>query len=52
MDKFKLTFKTPDVLDQELSIEQKEFAERFVVYGEYITIEFDPDNHTAKAVEP
>ncbi len=50
MENFKLTFKTPDVLDQGLSLEQKKFAGNFVEFDEYITIEFDPINFEAKAV--
>lgn len=49
MNSFTLTFKTPDVLDQ-LTDEQKEYAVLFIRYGELITIEFDPNNDTAKAV--
>ncbi len=51
MNEFTLTFKTPNVLDQDLSLEQKEFAEKFVEYGEYITIKFDPVNSEAKAIK-
>lgn len=57
--KFRLTFKTPDVLDQlESQFDSKEdvqdavlFANNFVEYGEYISIEFDTDTKKAKVNE-
>lgn len=47
MTKFKLTFKTPDVIDQvvgygvdeDLAEKYKSMASLFVKYGEYVTIE-------------
>ena len=75
--KFRLTFKTPDVLDSVLEDmdydpetqcdcggncvdcdrlmdlarqdqeEVKEFAKQFLIYGEYITIDFDTEAKTA-----
>lgn len=55
--KFHLTFKTPDVTDQleNMNYDDKkiatEFANKFLEYGEYITIEFDTIEKTAK-VQP
>lgn len=54
---FRLTFKTPDVVDQlceymdvsELS-DAVEFTRKFIKYGEYITIEFDTEKGTAVVV--
>lgn len=56
--KFTLTFKMPDVLNQlthdfetEKQDEAKAFAEKYVKYGEYISVEFDTENKTAVAKE-
>ena len=83
--KFRLMFKTPDVLDQlddteinhleqcpkedddiisdsdgsycswcgegSTKSEAKKFIEKFIEYGECITVEFDTDNGTAMVVE-
>ena len=54
--KFQVMFKTPDVLDYILeentdSAEQiQEIADKFIEYGEYITIEFDTDKQSATVV--
>lgn len=56
--KFRVTFKTNDALDyvsileggEELSIEAREFAEKYVKYGEYITVEFDNEKETVKVL--
>ena len=52
--KFRLTFKTPDVLDQledqgltEAEVDAaKRKASLFIQYREYITVEFDSDHQT------
>ena len=56
--RFSLTFKTPDVIDQlqdECDPEAMEkvhsFLERFVEFGELITIGFDTDAQTATVRE-
>ena len=54
--KFTLSFKTPDVFDElEMSAEDfeyaKDFAEKYVRWGECITIEFDTVAKTAVAKE-
>lgn len=55
--KFKLTFKTPDIIDQieDLSEEDvaaaKETLDRFVKYNECITIEFDTESQTAIVIQ-
>lgn len=58
MRSFRLCFKTPDVLDlieDEVPEEEREaakaFAEKYVKYGEYITVEFDPEKKTATPLE-
>lgn len=58
--KFRLTFKTPDVLEQIEEIEAYRknedggsihaVAQKFIHYGEYITIEFDTETETAEVV--
>lgn len=77
--KFRVTFKTPDVLDSALSDawseahcedheyrdagcsacidaseesrhQVKELAEKFIEYGEYVTIEFDTETQTSTVV--
>ena len=56
--KFRLSFKTPDALDYlgvydedpEDVETKKEFARRFIEYSESITIEFDTEAETAKAI--
>jgi len=52
--RFKATFKTPDVLDYALEYFEgedretaKELAEKYIEYGEYITIVFDTETQTA-----
>lgn len=52
--KFHITFKTPDAVDyavdehgQEFKEEIKETAQKFVRYGELVTIEFDTETQTA-----
>lgn len=52
--KFSLTFKTPDVTDQLNDIEDAEdrakaesMVEKFLEYGEYITVEFDTESQSA-----
>lgn len=47
---FTLTFKTPYVLDRLEFVEETDFAQEFVKYGEYITVEFDTEKQTATAV--
>lgn len=61
--KLRLTFKTPDVIDQfldNLILEDdgvwnkeniKDKLSKWIKYGEYITIEFDIDNQTATVIE-
>lgn len=58
--KFQLTFKTPDVLteldgdfgyDKNTVEEAKAFAEKFLEYGEYITVAFDTELGTCVGVE-
>jgi len=56
--KFIVTFKSPDALDTsledypELDAEKaKEFAEKWIEYGEYIDIEFDTAKGTATVVK-
>ena len=50
--KFTLTFKTPDVLDQlEGELEEtkaREFADHWIKYGEYVTIDFDTTTETVE----
>lgn len=53
---FRITFKTPDVFDQieddhYTRKELERFLDRWITYGEYVTIEFDTDAGTAKVVE-
>ena len=52
--KIQLTFKTPDVEDQ-LSPEELEEArpllDKFMEYGEYITVEFDTETGTCVGIE-
>lgn len=55
--KFKLTFKTPDVLEQLCfqydgidEEELDEFFSRFIRYRELIDVEFDTEKATAKVV--
>lgn len=54
--KFQLTFKTPDAMDQ-LNLETEEqkhditvFLEKWVKWGELVTIEFDSVRGTAKVI--
>lgn len=52
---FSLTFKTPDVIDQLAMNEEdlelaKETVEKFVEYGEYITIQFDTEEQSATVI--
>ena len=53
---FRLSFKTPDVLDYtledypEYQNEIKALAEKFIEYGECISIEFDTDAGTATVI--
>lgn len=57
--KFRLTFKMPDVLDQlkEIPCDAGEYrkaaklAEKFVEWGEYVTIELDTAAKTATVVK-
>ena len=47
----RLSFKTPDVLDQlpdDLSEDDVEWIKSFVKWGEYITVEFDLVNRTVR----
>ena len=52
--KFSLTFKTPDVVDQLDDLDDKKrndaknFLEKWIEYGEYVTIDFDTKLTTAK----
>lgn len=53
--KFSLTFKTPDVLYdalQDISEDDRdraqEVANKFVTYGEYVTIDIDTEKETAE----
>lgn len=56
--KFTLSFKTPDVLDQlndmiddpEEKAQADLVANKFLKYGEYVNIEFDTENQTAKVL--
>lgn len=53
--KFRLTFKTPDVVDQLDCDESKiedcvKVVDMWTEYGEYITVEFDTEELTAKVV--
>jgi hypothetical protein len=57
MSNFRLQFKTPGVIDilkedyDEEQIEEiKQFLENYILYDEYITIEFDTIDRTAKVV--
>ena len=57
MDKLEITFKMPDAeyfAVQHLTGEQKEKARevcrKFIQYGEYITIEIDVENQTARVI--
>lgn len=51
--KFDLTFKMPDVMEQidtmhdSDRLEATKLAEKYITYGEYITVEFDTDEQTA-----
>jgi len=51
--KFQLTFKTPDILDQidtgsDDEIERcRDFANRWIEWGEYLIVEFDTEEGTA-----
>ncbi len=66
--KIKLTFKTPDVLDQldrkiyyddditdeeldEKIDEARSIISKWIEYSEYLTVEFDLENQTAKVLE-
>jgi hypothetical protein len=56
--KFRLSFKTPDALDYldehdddpEGVEAKKEFAKRFIKFGELVTVEFDTKAETAVAI--
>ena len=51
--KFKLIFKTPDVLDQldkETSSENLRFLAKYLKYDEIITVEFDTETETAEVI--
>jgi hypothetical protein len=48
--KIRLNFKTPDVLDNldgEEAEEIQEVADKFIKYGELVTVEFDTEKKTA-----
>ena len=59
--KFQLTFNTPDVVSQLLGeampytpdgdehIEARQLVDKFLTYGEFITVEFDTETETAVA---
>ena len=57
--KFSISFKTPGVLDyltedglsEEEADEAKEFVEKWVEYGECISVEFDTEKETATVQE-
>ena len=56
--KVRITFKTPDVLDaaiQDLTKEEQEevqsVAEKFMDYGDYLTVEFDTKAKTCVVIE-
>lgn len=56
--RFIVTFKNPDALDCALDDypehdreEAKEFAKNFMTYGEYVDIEFDSEEGTAKVLK-
>ena len=58
MPKYKATFKAQDALDYALEYTEGEEREKardlmrkFVRWGEYVTIEFDTDNHAATVLE-
>lgn len=60
MAKFTATFKCPDALSdginqsglEEKDVEKAYFlAQKFVQYGEYVTIEFDTDKKTATVLK-
>jgi len=55
--KVRVTFKMPDVMEQAYEgLTQQEVntvrrvAEKFIEYGEYVTVEFDTDKGTARVV--
>ena len=49
--KIRVTFKTPDVLDEAQQEEfVKDLAAKFFKHGEYVTIELDTDDQTAVVV--
>ncbi len=56
--KFSVYFKTPDALDyaiehmdEEEQIQARDFAGKFIEYGECITVEFDTEEGTATVIE-
>ena len=57
--KIQLTFKTPDVVDYALECiededqrhELESVIEKFVEYGEYVSIEIDSETKTARVLE-
>lgn len=54
--KFKISFKTPDAMEQVYDLPEfaqenaRDFMQKYMKYGEYITIEFDTEAKTAVAV--
>lgn len=54
--KFKISFKTPDAIEQVYDLPKftqeiaRDFMQKYMKYGEYITIEFDTEANTAVAV--
>lgn len=56
--KFRLTFKTPDVLEQlrdqlpdpEAEMAFRRLADKYVKFAEYVTLEFDTITQSAKVV--
>jgi len=46
--KVKLTFKSPDVMEQvDEEVQDSPVFEKFIKYSEYIYVEFDTENNTA-----
>lgn len=55
--KFTVNFKTPDALyyalknmEEDEEFKCKEFAEKYIKYGEYISVEFDTETRTVKVL--
>jgi hypothetical protein len=55
--KIKVTFKTPDATDhaveylnEDEAAEMREFLSRWIKHGEYVTIEFDKSDGSARVI--